>query len=309
MKRRNFIASAAGIGAAGLVSRPSIGQDAESDPSAFTWKNGKKWAYSITYDEGVVDLFKYTVPLHRKYAIPGHLAIVSAQIGKVRILPGSSYHGWSIMDKEQILSLVDEGWGVSCHSMTHCGVTVENAQVEVADACALMQDILGIPIDVYTVPGSNTGHAPTVKIAKEAGVKAVMTIYDRVNTIATDLLWLGRVPLHTEYPGPFYSRFDPYKSFLQASKIGGWVIDYTHCPMPDKPVHPAKDVTSQELEARFEALREFGGEDVWIADCNEVIEYLLNDPIATKARESAPPALDDVHNLDIRQTYTILKEG
>ncbi|MCA9430452.1 MAG: hypothetical protein KC940_08090, partial [Candidatus Omnitrophica bacterium] len=69
------------------------------------------------------------------------------------------------------------------------------------------------------------------------------------------------------------------------------------------------DVTSEELEQRFQALKEFGGDDVWIADCNEVVDYLLNDPIAQQARSNAPDPLDDVYNLEMRQTYSVLKEG
>ncbi|MCA9448195.1 MAG: polysaccharide deacetylase family protein [Candidatus Omnitrophica bacterium] len=307
MKRRDFLSSTVTLTAAGLFSSQAFARDEQT--KGFTWKDGKKWVYSITYDEGVIDLFKYAIPLHRKYEIPGHLAIVTDQIGKVRILPGSSYHGFSIMDKDQIKSLVDESWGVSCHSMSHCGVTVENAQVEVVEAKAKMEEILEMPITIFTVPGSNHGHAPSLLVAEDAGYNAIMTIYDRVNTIDTDLMWLGRIPLHTEYPGPFYTRFDPYKGFLLASKVGGWVIDYNHCPMPNKPVHPAKDVTSEELEQRFQALKEFGGDDVWIADCNEVVDYLLNHPAAQQVRSNAPDPLDDVYNLEMRQTYSVLKEG
>ena len=31
-----------------------------------TWKNGKRWVYSITYDEGCADLLKHALPLHTK---------------------------------------------------------------------------------------------------------------------------------------------------------------------------------------------------------------------------------------------------
>jgi hypothetical protein len=31
-----------------------------------TWGNGKRWVYSITYDEGCADLLKHALPLHTK---------------------------------------------------------------------------------------------------------------------------------------------------------------------------------------------------------------------------------------------------
>ena len=102
-----------------------------------------------------------------------------------------------------------------------------------------------------------------------------MTITDMVNPPAQDLLNLGRVPLHTEYPPPFYSKFDPYKRLHQAANLGGWVIDYCHCPTPGRAIHPWKDCTAEELEQRFEAVRRVGGDEVWPAEPNEVVEYLL----------------------------------
>ncbi len=40
-----------------------------------TWKNGKKWVYSITYDEGCEALLEHALPVHRKFGVPGHVAL------------------------------------------------------------------------------------------------------------------------------------------------------------------------------------------------------------------------------------------
>jgi hypothetical protein len=239
------------------------------------WKDGKKWVYSITYDEGCEDLLKYALPLHRKYGIPGHLALVSTQIGVPRDLPGSSYHGMMILSKEQIHDLVGEGWGVSCHSMTHCGVNLNNGETEVVQARRVLEDALDMEVPMFCVPGDNNGHPGAVKFAPLAKYTSILTIYDRVNTRDDDLYSLGRTPLHTEYPAPFFSVFDPYKRIHQAMDMEGWIIDYCHCPMPDVPVHPAKDCTTQELEQRFATVREIGGDDVWLAEANEVVNWIL----------------------------------
>ncbi|HOZ49025.1 MAG TPA: polysaccharide deacetylase family protein [Candidatus Hydrogenedentes bacterium] len=239
------------------------------------WKNGKRWAYSITYDEGCAALLDKALPIHRAYGVPGHVALVASQIGVTRNVPGSSYDGMMILSKAQVHALVDEGWGVSCHSMTHCGVTMENAPREVVEARGVLERALGMNVTMFCVPGDNSGHPPALQYAREAGYTAILTIYDRVNTPGTDLLALGRCPLHTEYPAPFFSAFDPYKRIHQAIDLGGWIIDYCHCPMPDKPIHPAKDCTTQELEARFEAIRRVGADEVWIAEPNEVVAFIL----------------------------------
>jgi peptidoglycan/xylan/chitin deacetylase (PgdA/CDA1 family) len=240
------------------------------------WKEDKKWVYSITYDEGCEDLLRYALPIHRKYGVPGHVALVASQIGVPRDLPGSSYDKMMILSKAQIHELVKEGWGVSSHSMTHCGVNLNNAETEVVQARRVIEEALEMEVRMFCVPGDNNGHPASAKFAPIAGYTSILTIYDRVNTRDTNLFSLGRVPLHTEYPAPFFSVYDPYKRIHQAIELEGWIIDYCHCPMPDKPIHPAKDCTTQELERRFATVREIGGDAVWIAEPNDVVNWLLS---------------------------------
>lgn len=241
-----------------------------------TWKNGKRWVYSVTYDEGCAALMDYAVPVHRKYGVPGHVALVASQIGVPRDCPGSSYDGMMILSREQIQALRTEGWGVSCHSMTHVGLTMENADYEVIQARRVLEDKLDMPITVFCVPGNNLSYPAPLAVAAQAGYNSILTIYDDVNTFDTDLLRLCRCPLHTEYPEPFYSTFDPYKRLHQAIDCHGWVIDYCHCPTPGKAIHPRKDCSIEELEKRFETVLRVGGEDVWLAEPNEVVDYILN---------------------------------
>jgi len=303
MDRRTFL-SLSGAAGASLAAQTAMGAEAPGP-----WKDGKKWVYSITYDEGCELLLKHTAPIHREFGIPGHVALVSSQLGVLRDVPGSSYHDMMILSPEQMRGLIDEGWGASCHSMTHVGVTWENMQIEVAEARTVLADALGCEIPIFTVPGSNPGHPPSIESAPAAGYHAIFTIYDWVNTLDTDLLWLGRCPLHTEYPGPFYSAFDPFKRIQQAQATNGWIVDYCHCPMPDKAIHPAKDCTTQELRARFEAVKEVGGDDVWLAEPNEVVEFLLENAEAKRRRAANPRNLNQVHNEEMRKLYEAPEKG
>jgi hypothetical protein len=239
------------------------------------WKHGKRWVYSITYDEGCAALMDHSVPVHREFGVPGHVALVASQVGVPRDVPGSSYDGMMILSKAQIHQLAAEGWGVSCHSMTHAGITPENAQHEVVEARTALEGAIELPVRTFCVPGNNEGYPPARAVAEEAGYQAILTIFDDVNTEDTDLLRLCRCPLHTEYPPPFYSAFDPYKRLHQAIDRCGWVIDYCHCPLPGKAIHPWKDCTLEQLAERFETVRRIGGDDVWLAEPNEVVAYLV----------------------------------
>lgn len=239
------------------------------------WKDGKRWVYSITYDEGCALLLEHALPIHRRYGVPGHVALVASQIGVPRNVPGSSYDGMMILSKEEIRSLVAEGWGISCHGMTHAAITPANAHWEVVQSRRLLEETLEMPVIIFCVPGNNNNYPAARAVAREAGYQAILTIYDDINTPQTDLLRLCRCPLHTEYPPPFYSAFDPYKRLHQARDRGGWVIDYAHCPMPNKPIHPWKDCTTEQLAERFETVRRVGGDEVWLAEPNAVVQWLL----------------------------------
>ena len=240
------------------------------------WKNGKRWVYSITYDEGCRLLLEHALPLHRRYGIPGHLALVASQIGVPRNVPGSSYDGMMILSAAEIASLRGEGWGVSCHGMTHGTITDANFRHELLESRELMERTLGMPATMFCLPGDNSHWQAVRDHARESGYTSILTIYDEVNTADADPLRLGRVPLHTRYPPPFFSVFDPYKRIHQAIDSGGWIIDYCHCPMPGKPIHAAKDCTTEELEERFRTVTRIGGDEVWLAEPNEVMEYLLD---------------------------------
>jgi hypothetical protein len=187
--------------------------------------------------------------------------------------------------------------------MNHPALTRENMEVEVAQSKKVLEENIGQPVSIFCVPGSNQSHPAALAAAPGAGFQAIMTIYDWTNTKGTDLNWLGRTPLHTEYPGPFYSKFDPYKRIHQAMDWGGWIIDYCHCPMPDTPIGASKDCTSQELEARFEAVRRVGGDDVWLAEPNEVVAFLLADEESRKLRAETASPLEGIYDAQLREMY------
>jgi len=248
-----------------------------------TWQDGKRWVYSVTYDEGLEALLDNAVPVHRKYEMPGHLALVASQLGVVRRIPVEldqeprcSYDGMMTLSVEQIKMLCAEGWGVSNHSMTHPAITAENAHYEVIESRKVLEDALEMEVRMFCVPGCNDWYEAVRAVAAQAGLHSILTIYDDINTADTDLLRLCRAPLHEEYPPPFYSAYDPYKRLYQAVDAGGWVIDYCHCPLPGKVMHPWKDCSLEHLEERFEMVLRVGGDDVWLAEPNEVVEYLLS---------------------------------
>ncbi|MCC7492957.1 MAG: polysaccharide deacetylase family protein [Fimbriimonadaceae bacterium] len=242
------------------------------------WPVGKRWVYSVTYDEGCAALLDHVVPLHQRHDLPGHVALVASQIGVPRNVPGSSFDGLPILTVADLTGLRAGGWGVSCHGLTHAAITPSNAAEEVVRAKAVIEATLGWEVPIFCVPNNNDGYPASRQAAPAAGYRAILTIYDAVNPPDVDPWRLARVPIHSEYPPPFYSAWDPYKRLHQARDLGGWVIDYCHCPLPGRTLHPWKDCTLEQLAERFETVRRVGGEEVWLAEPNAVLDWLCNAP-------------------------------
>ena len=69
------------------------------------WKHGKRWVYSITYDEALADLHRFAIPIHEEFGFPGHVEAVVGQLGEVRQIGNSSYNGFRHMNGGELQDL------------------------------------------------------------------------------------------------------------------------------------------------------------------------------------------------------------
>ena len=81
------------------------------------WKENKRFAYSITYDEGFVETLGFAWRLHRQYGIPGHINVYPERLGE---LTGDMSDGflqslWNLQkfaEPGHLQFLLHEGWTV-----------------------------------------------------------------------------------------------------------------------------------------------------------------------------------------------------
>src|SRR5438094_7350908 len=124
-------------------------------PAVCPWLGDRRWVYSITFDEALSDLRRFVIPILAQYGVPGHVEVVVGQLGQVRDLPGSSFHGYQHMGAAELRDLVARGWGVGNHSWSHKTVNAENADLELGRARTVLEEAIGQPVTVYCAPGSN----------------------------------------------------------------------------------------------------------------------------------------------------------
>jgi peptidoglycan/xylan/chitin deacetylase (PgdA/CDA1 family) len=264
------------------------------------WKYGKQWVYSITYDEGMSELHQFAVPLHEEFGIPGHVEVVAGHLGVVRQLGQSSYNGFMHMGSAELRDLVARGWGVGNHTWSHELVTPEMVDREIGEAKEVIEEAIGQPVPLYCAAGNNHNMSPHVlEAARKYGYLGAMSITDALNRPGEELFWLNRTALHEQYYEPFYSEYDPYRNIRHAQQDQGWIIDYCHCPL-EKAVHPNKDCSAAQLRRRFETVLSEGGDAVWCANPDEVIEYHVTRRHTRIAMVDSGPG---------RQTYRLTFDG
>ncbi|MCX5659202.1 MAG: polysaccharide deacetylase family protein [Planctomycetota bacterium] len=250
---------------------PAVAFDA---PRVAAWPGGKRWVYSITFDEALSDLHKFVVPILASCGVPGHLEVVVGQMGEVRKLGNSSYNGFKHMSASELREMLDRGWGVGNHSWSHEATNAETADLELDKAKQVLERAIGQPITIYCSSGDNTNmNEGALAACRRLGYLGAMSITDALNRPDdADLMWMNRTFLHTQGYGPFFSEFDPWRNLTQAKYESGWVIDYLHCPL-ETAVHPNKDCSAAELRRRVEAVVSEGGSDVWLARVEDAVDY------------------------------------
>ncbi|MFC1526949.1 polysaccharide deacetylase family protein [Candidatus Latescibacterota bacterium] len=243
--------------------------------SVCNWKHGKRWVYSITYDEALVDLHRFAIPVHEELGIPGHVEVVVGQLGEVRQLGSSSFNGMRHMNGGELQDLLGCGWGVGNHSWSHEVITPETVDRELRRGREVLEEAIQAPVDLYCSPGDNTNMADHVlAAARELGYLGAMSLTDALNRPGDELFWLNRTALHDHYYGPFFSEYDPYRNLRHAREESGWIIDYCHCPL-EEAIHPNKDCSADQLRMRFETVLSEGGDEVWCAVPEEALYYHL----------------------------------
>ena len=143
------------------------------------WKHDKRWVYSITYDEALIELHRFAVPIHEAYRIPGHVEAVPGHLGEVRTIGSSSYNGFRHMGGEDLKDLIARGWGVGNHSWSHEVIAPDMVDRELRRAKEVLEKE-----DVKLVVG--IGPVPMMKfvckMTEEYGVKTLVSL----NSIMVD---------------------------------------------------------------------------------------------------------------------------
>ena len=237
------------------------------------WKDDRQFAYSITYDEGLIETLGFAWRIHRRFGIPGHVNVFPGMLGE---LVGDTSAGflqslWNLQkyaDSDHLQFLVSEGWTIGCQfhldDRDHPAGSLLQARLSLEKAIA--HPVRTLAFADFKSCDASQG------VAREAGFRWLFTLYDGLNVAdeATDVV--RRSPLFHEGPTPIRLANDPYRLLALARDRRGWVVDVVR--LVDRyPVDAARDCTPAELETRFKAVYRIGEDRVWAASPETVADY------------------------------------
>lgn len=97
----------------------------------------------ISFDDGYLDVYENAFPIMERYGFTGTVYIVANRLESVGFL-----------QVEQLKELIDNGWDVGSHSMTHTELTQNHALVrqEILQSRLDLENALGIKIFSFAYP-------------------------------------------------------------------------------------------------------------------------------------------------------------
>jgi len=240
------------------------------------WKYGAPFAYSITYDEGMIEVLANALPIHEEFKFPGHVNVVTGQLGQVRDAYGSTLNGLFHMSPNELKFLISKGWGVGNHSWSHyvypCQPGLDLFR-EVVWSKYCLEDMINSPVRIFAIPNDLYNYEPVIDLVKRyylacVGIEGAPNrgSFDLYN-IANYVVGSGVIPQRwsEELKTPNLT-FD----FLKDS----WLYETTHIVRWNVP-QDNKNVTPKYLTERFSKLVEISGGKLWVAKPDDVIDYEL----------------------------------
>lgn len=110
----------------------------------------------ITFDDGSKTVFREAFPIMRDLGLTGVAYIVAGRLGgRAHWDRNPAHPDDDLMDPEELRRLVEAGWQIGAHSMTHprlTEVSADEAMREIEQSRLLLESTLGISVRSFAYP-------------------------------------------------------------------------------------------------------------------------------------------------------------
>ena len=251
-----------------------------------TLRGDKRWAYSLTLDDGYENQYANGARILRQYGYQGTIAVVGGWIGQNK-------EGRVYLSPAQLQALVAEGWGLANHSYSHRTLAeFPNSTQALNDIQAANQAIMaavpGYRPLVFTAPFVDASYNALVAAnVGTLGLRLLQTLgyqalrVDHINWQPNGFLAMGR--LQVPHDG---SQFDAMHRYAVERGETWWLSLHSHG------VESVCDCVETSTDILYRTYGAGGSDEVWVAPSEVVYQYLLARDYVRVTRQpgAAPPA-------------------
>ena len=162
-------------------------------------------AIILTFDDGYRSTRTIALPLLRQYGFSATIFLVAAYVGQTNLWDAAEMQE-PLLDAGEIQDMQAAGIEFGSHTATHphlAALRPVEVLRELRTSREQLGALLGKPVAVLSYPyGEYT--QDTLQFARDSGYEAGVTVRERMNRDATDLLELRRIPITSlTSPGRF----------------------------------------------------------------------------------------------------------
>jgi peptidoglycan/xylan/chitin deacetylase (PgdA/CDA1 family) len=143
----------------------------------------------ITFDDGNVDIYQNAFPIMQEMGFVGTFYIVGNRLN-------SQYY----VTAEQLQDMINQGWEIGCHGMSHIDLTLDHSVVgyEMATSRTTLENALGVQVNTFAYPYGKTDEFVSNK-ASEYGYRAAMGLGLGWKHTWGTLFYLNRIEIQSDY--------------------------------------------------------------------------------------------------------------
>ncbi|MBN1400743.1 MAG: DNRLRE domain-containing protein [Anaerolineae bacterium] len=253
------------------VTAPERALEEMGDVTVATLRGDKRWALSLTLDDGYLNQATTGKDLLDRYGYKASIAVIGSRIG-------IEFNGDLYASAAHLQDLVADGWQLANHTYSHYyAQDIGDSAAVVADIeatnRAIMDAVPGYVPTMFTSPYVDPDFEPIIQAHyEELGLYLLQTLAwegKRVDPgyggVTTTLTSIGRTSLLHDG-----SQFDEVHRWLHNEPGSHWWLSlHTH------EVWPVCDCVEIGLDRLYYTYGAGGIDDVWVAPAPEVHQYLL----------------------------------
>ena len=154
----------------------------------------------ITFDDGNIDIYNYAFPIMHELGMVGNFYIIA-----------NSILSRGYVNSEQMREMIDDGWEIGSHSMSHADLTVDYSKIrfEVLQSRQLLQEALGEPINTFAYPYGKTDSFVSTQVS-DYGYRAGMGLGRSWEHTLGTLFYLSRIEVQSDYSLPTFAALLPW---------------------------------------------------------------------------------------------------